>query len=130
MRVTLLGNRLLPNSIRDLLSRMGRPHSDPEKVKRREIPYWQERGWRRQGDIYTGTYQTPFASFIGQVVRTGTFSYDFLLYNPSPEIQNHSHWACFAHRGNDWYFVHMSHRARDIDSGIMTIERLITEAYQ
>jgi hypothetical protein len=130
VRVKLLGSRLLPNSIRDLVSRMERPHSPRETVERREIPYWQQRGWQRQGDTFTGTYQTAFASFIGQVVRTGTFSYEFMLYNPSMQIQNHSHWACFAHQGNDWYLVHMSRRARDIDSGIMTIERLIIEAYQ
>ena len=55
---------------------------------------------------------------------------DFYLYNPSQEIQSHSHWTCFQHRGNDWYLVHMAKEPKDVDSGIMTIERLIKEAYE
>ena len=32
--------------------------------------------------------------------------------------------------GEGWYLVHMGQRPRDISSGILTIERLITEAYE
>jgi hypothetical protein len=49
---------------------------------------------------------------------------------PSDEIRRHSHWVCFQHRGNDWYVVHMARMPKDVSSGILTIERLITEAYE
>ena len=43
---------------------------------------------------------------------------EFLLYQPSAEIQQHSHWVCFQHQGKDWYFVHMGKRPADVSSGI------------
>ncbi len=99
-------------------------------MQRRQIPYWQERGWIRQGNAYNGGYHTPYAAFSGQITEHRGGHIEFLLYNPSDEIRRHSHWVCFQHRGNDWYLVHMARRPKDVSSGIMTIERLITEAYQ
>jgi hypothetical protein len=110
----------------------GGPHRDDHPavpVERRQIPYWQERGWTRQGNVYTGSYQTRYAAFFGQITdRWGGI--EFRLYNPSREIRRHSHWVCFADRGDEWYLVHMGRRPKDVSSGIMTIERLITEAYE
>jgi hypothetical protein len=130
MRVRELGTRPAPNAVRDILSRTVRGHAPTISVRRREIPYWQERGWTREGTNYTGSYQTPYAAFHGWIEETLFGNLAFYLYNPSPQIRNHSHWACFAPRGDDWYLVHMGRRPKDVSSGILTIERLITEAYQ
>jgi hypothetical protein len=46
------------------------------------------------------------------------------------ELQRSSHWSCFTPRGRNAYQVHMSTRPKDVSSGILTIERLITEAFQ
>jgi hypothetical protein len=99
-------------------------------VQRRLIPYWQERGWTRRGDTYTGNYQTPYAAFCGQIMEHRGGHIDFMLYAPSNEIRSCGHWACFQHRGNDWYLIHMAKQPRDASSGILAIERLITEAYE
>ncbi len=99
-------------------------------VQRRQIPYWQERGWTRQDGIYTGAYRTRYAAFQGWIEQQRSGHIDFFLYSPSEEIRSHSHWTCFQHRGNDWYLVHMGKQPKDVSSGIMTIERLITEAYE
>lgn len=130
MRVREIGTRPASVSIREIFSRMVRGHGPALLVERREIPYWQERGWTRHGNLYTGSYQTPYAAFQGRIEeqRSGRISY--YLFSPSPEIRNSSHWVCFASHGNDWYFVHMARQPKDVSSGIMTIERLITEAYQ
>ena len=70
-------------------------------------------------------------AFLGQrSPSTHGSDIDFLLYQPSDEIRRHSHWACFQERGNDWYLVHMGRRPKDVSSGILAIERLITEAYR
>lgn len=130
MRVRELGSRPAPASIRDLLSRVVRGHGPTVQVERRVLPYWQERGWTRNGNTYTGRYQTQFASFLGQAVHHGGNHIDFYLYQPSEAIQEHSHWACFQQHGNGWYRVHMGRRPADVSSGILTIERLITEAYE
>jgi hypothetical protein len=94
------------------------------------MPYWQERGWQQKGNTYTGTYQTRYASFWGEIVQHSGDDIDYYLYQPSAEIRACSHWACFQHRGKDWYLVHMGRRPKDVSSGILTVERLITEAYE
>ena len=53
MRVRDLGSRPAPNAIRELFSRMVRGHAPAIFVRRREIPYWQERGWTNDARINT-----------------------------------------------------------------------------
>jgi hypothetical protein len=130
MRVKDLGNRPAPASLRQLFARVVRGQGPAIPVQRRQIPYWQERGWTLKGCTYTGSYRTPYGAFYGQIIEHRGGHIDFLLYNPSDEIRRHSHWVCFQHRGNDWYMVHMAKLPRDVGSGILTIERLITEAYE
>ena len=130
MRVTDLGNRPAPESLRQLFARVVRGHGPAIPVQRRQIPYWQERGWTLKGRTYAGSYRTPYGAFYGQITEHRGGHIDFLLYNPSDEIRRHSHWVCFQHRGNDWYMVHMAKLPRDVSSGVLTIERLITEAYE
>lgn len=130
MRVRILGARPAPNAIRDLISRMVRGHGPTTPVVRREIPYWRERGWTRRSNRYTGSYQTPYAAFEGRIEEGLFGTPTFYLHNPSAQIQNHSHWVCFADLGDRWYLVHMGRRPKDVSSGIITIERLITEAYR
>jgi hypothetical protein len=130
VRIKDLGSRPAPATIRGLWSRVVRGRGPIIPVQRRQIPYWQERGWVRQGDTYNGSYQTPYAAFWGQIEQRRGGHIDFLLYQPSGEIRRHSHWVCFQHRGNDWYLVHMAKEPQDVGSGLLTIERLITEAYE
>ena len=129
MRVRELGTRPAPAAIREILSRVVRGHGPAISVERREIPYWRERGWTYDGRNYAGSYQTPYAAFQGYIEERWSGS-KFFLYNPSAQIRRHNHWVCFTNRGNDWYSIHMARRPKDVSSGILTIERLITEAYE
>ena len=130
MRIKDLGTRPAPASLRDIISRWARGHAPATPVQRRELPYWQEHGWIQENNTYTGNYQTPYASFQGWIEQERSGQINFFLYNPSAEIRSHSHWTCFQHRGQDWYLIHMGRQPRDVSSGIITIERLITEAYE
>jgi hypothetical protein len=105
-----------------------RGHAPSVSVERRQIPYWQERGWNRKGNTYTGSYQTRYGAFCGEIVEHRGNDIEFFLYQPSDQIQRHDHWVCFQDRGNEWYLVHMARRPKDVSSGILTIERLIAEA--
>jgi len=129
VRIKDLGSRPAPASVRELISRVVRGQSPPTTVRRRQIPYWQERGWTRTGNRYTGSYQTPYGAFQGWIEQERSGHINFFLLNPSREVRECSHWTCFQHRGNDWYLIHMAREPRDVSSGIMTIERLLTEAY-
>ena len=130
MRIKDLGTRPAPASLRETISRWTRGHAPAITVQRRPLPYWQERGWTRQGNVYTGNYQTRYAAFQGWIEQERSRHISFYLYSPSAEIRSHSHWTCFQHRGNDWFLIHMGREARDVGSGIMTIEQLIREAYE
>lgn len=130
MRIKDLGTRPAPASLRDLFSRAVRGQAPAIPVARRQIPYWQERGWTLEGNAYKGNYQTPYAAFQGWIERQNSGRFNFYLNRPSDEIRRHSHWTCFQHRGDDWYLIHMSREPRDMSSGIMTIEKLIREAYE
>jgi hypothetical protein len=131
VRVKDLGSRPAPASIRELASRLVRGHDPAVPVVRREIPYWQERGWKRDGaNAYSGSYQTPHGAFQGWIEQDSSGHLRFFLYSPSNEIRRHSHWNCFQHRSDGWYSVHMGKQPKDVSSGIITIERLITEAYE
>ena len=93
MRVKDLGTRPAPASIREMFSRLVRRHGPATVVQRRQIPYWQERGWTHQGQNYIGSYQSPYAAFSGQITEHRGGHIDFWLYLPSDEIRRHSHWV-------------------------------------
>jgi hypothetical protein len=91
------------------------------------LPYWQERGWTRSGDTYTGEYQTAHGSFRGEIEDRGRGNIRFFLFDPPDALRSSSHWACFQPRGWGRYLVHMARRPADVASGILTIERLLAE---
>ena len=130
MRIRDLGSRPAPASLLQMFGKVMRGRAPAIPVERRQIPYWQEHGWNLQGNVYAGSYQTPYAAFQGWIEQERSGHINFCLYNPSDEIRRNGHWTCFQHRGNDWYLIHMGRQPKDVSSGIITIERLITEAYE
>lgn len=130
MRIKDLGSRPAPATLSQFWERARRGPAPAIPVPRRQISYAQERGWTRDGNAYSGNYQTPYAAFQGWIEQERSGHINFFIYDPSAEMRQHSHWTCFQHRGNEWYLVHMARQPKDVSSGIMTIERLITEAYE
>jgi len=129
MGVTVLGTRVVTN-ITDHDAQATRLRGPAVHIRRRPIPYWQERGWRLVGDVYSGTYQTPYGSFLGRVEDRGFNHFRFYITDPPAALKRSAHWSCFQPRGGKGYKVHMARRPRDASSGIITIERLITEAFE
>jgi hypothetical protein len=70
-----------------LLSRVVRGRGPAIPVQRQQLPYWQERGWSREGNTYAGNYQTPYAAFSGHIIEHRSGHIDFFLYDPSEEIR-------------------------------------------
>ncbi len=130
MRITDLGTRPAPRAIRDRFAPLVRGRAPAIRVERREIPYWRERGWTRTGRTYAGSYQTPYGAVYGLIEEGLSGHIEFYIYDPPREIRDHSHWTCFVPHGDDWYLVHMAKRPMDVSSGLLTIERLLTEAYR
>lgn len=128
MRVIVLGTRALePGASAGAIN--VRPRETRVVIARRERPYWQERGWTREGDVYVGAYQTPYGSFRGMVEDMGWGRFRFYLLDVPSALRASEHWQCFQPRGRKGFHVHMGRRPQDIASGILAIERLLTEAF-
>jgi len=82
VRVKDIGSRPAPAAIREIISRMVRGHGPAVKVERRIIPYWQERGWKREGNRYTGSYRTIYGSFYGHADEPHRGYFRFHIYQP------------------------------------------------
>lgn len=129
MNIRVIGTRQAPESLRQLWQRF-RGHAPALKVRRQEIPYWQERGWARSGNRYTGNYQTRRGAFQGYAEQRGPSFFRFYILHPPEQLSRHSHWACFIDRGGGTYEIHLSRQPADVGSGILVIERLLSEALQ
>lgn len=129
MNVKLLQTRQAPESLRQLWQRF-RGHAPAVMVRRQQIPYWQERGWTRSGNRYTGNYQTAWGAFQGYAEQRGSSFFRFYFLHPPEQVSRHSHWTCFISRGGGTYEIHLSRQPADVGSGILAIERLLTEAFR
>jgi hypothetical protein len=99
-------------------------------VNRIPHPYWEERGWRREGRAYTGTYQTLFGSWHGYVTVSPSGRVEVFIHNPPSVLERHPHWPCFNQRSDGWFFVHPVTRVADVSAGILAVEKTIAESYE
>jgi hypothetical protein len=102
-------------------------HAHP--VQRRLLPYWQESGWSKVGNVYRGNYQTRYGAYQGWIEERSPFEIHFFIFSPPNQVLHSSHGACFQPRG-DWFNVHMSQKPKDVSSGIIAVERLISECLE
>ncbi len=130
MKVRILSTKEAPSFLRRVMGQVLRGPARTISITRREIPYWQERGWRQAGNTYTGTYKTAYGSYIGMIEQVRPGNYRLFIYDPPPEMRTHSHWTCFQDLGDGSFRIHMSKMPRDVGSGILGIERLLTEAFE
>lgn len=134
-RVTLRGTRLtsLPSGAANgtgtsVATR--RPMGQPTMVKRSQAPYWREQGWQESPSAFKGFYRTPCGEFRGEIKKGFGHNHEYYIVNPPSELRRHPHWVCFLHRGNGRYLLHFSRRPKDVDSGIMAMERMIRESFE
>lgn len=106
------------------------------RVQRSARSYYEEQGWVHHvtGLFSTktslrGFYRTPYGSFEGEITLSGS-SPSFYIVHPPEALKKHSHWICFHYRGSDRYWIHFSQRPKDIDSGILSVERMLNEAFR
>jgi hypothetical protein len=102
----------------------------PPVVPRQQTPYWQMRGWKRQGNSFTGKFVTPYGAYIGSISQMNPAEIEFYIQHPPDCVFTSSHAACFQSRGGSWFFVHMSRCPKDVSSGILVIEQLIASCFK
>ena len=99
-------------------------------VSRDERPYWEQAGWKRHGSMFTGWFRTKWGSFEGKARRCIGGVYKLYIKKPPDVLQKHQNWQCFFQRPGHWFFIHThGPTVRDLNSAIMKVERILTEAY-
>lgn len=99
-------------------------------VNRVPRPYWEERGWRREGGVYQGLYQTRYGNWHGHITVSPSSRVEVFIHSPPVVLQHHPHWQCFNKRNDGWYFVHPATPVADVSAGIINLEKTINEAYE
>lgn len=94
---------------------------------------WDERGWTRTvgggRETYEGFFMVGTRQFRGRIeVRNHSRNVEVYIYNPPREIKHHPHGACFQLVGDDWFYLHWSRPARNVDDAILYMERVLDES--
>jgi hypothetical protein len=92
-------------------------------------PYWQQRGWKKNGSNYWGYYRTRWGSWEGHAVRHSKRAIEFTIKKPPDKLINGCHKHCFILTGKGLYKVHFDTRPKDVDSGIISVEKCIEESF-
>ncbi len=101
-----------------------------KSVKRNIAPLWQERSWNKQGNSYKGFFRTKYGSYKGEIIVRYQGLIQFYIFNPPKCLARHSHFACFIPKEGNRYEIHFSTKAKNIDTGIMEIEKILAEAHE
>jgi hypothetical protein len=112
------------------------PFKKPIVIKRSMKTYITEQGWRltyEKGEAqFEGWYRSKYGSYFGKIQNLASSRPSFFIKDPPKELDRHSHRVCFTERpnmGKGWYNVHFSIMPRDLDSGVLHIERTINESF-
>jgi hypothetical protein len=97
------------------------------EIRRNTIPFYEERGWRLDGDVLKGHYRTKKRSVAGAIENPFTKGSKYYIVNPPKQLLQGPHGACFTKMRDNEYSVHFSTRPKDVNTGIRTIEHLILE---
>lgn len=99
------------------------------KVQRDTRSYHGQRDWKRKdrsGKKFMGTYRVKWrGSWEGKIV-----SGSYYILEPPQELKDSGHWACFSHVGGGWYHIHFTQKPENIDSGILSVEKTLAEAFE
>jgi hypothetical protein len=132
-RVRLIRTRYIAKSLdhkRISLKRKYKYHAARVVGKDKEYAYWQENGWRKTGNKYRGFFRTKYGAWNGVIIENYHNDHSFYIFTPPDILKKSDHWECFTHKGNGLYSIHFSRKPKDISSGILTVEQLITESFE
>jgi hypothetical protein len=113
------------------------PFRRPLVIPRDRKTYIDGQGWRRTTHDgkpqMEGYYRSRYGSWRGLIRDLDLSKPSFYIVNPPRELTEHPfHGNCFTERthvGKGVYSVHFSTVPRDLDSGVLNIERTLNEAF-
>jgi hypothetical protein len=95
----------------------------------KDRPYWQENGWVKMRDGYQGYYKTDYGKWRGFIQENYKGNYAYFIIDPPKEVMQSAHGPCFFELGDEIHTVHFNKAPKDISSGIVTIEKTISQAF-
>ena len=98
------------------------------EVKANPLPYHKVQGWKRNSGVHQGYYRCKLGAFKGEIEERVNGDYKFYIINPPREVLNGSHKPCFTPNGNNRYHIHFGINSNNLDSGIMAVERLLSQS--
>lgn len=96
----------------------------------KDIPYWQESNWIKTGNTFRGTFKTDYGSWRGLIERNYEDDYSFYIFDLPQVLKDSDHGQCFLYKGNGKFLIHFSEKPENADSGILSIESVIAEAFR
>jgi hypothetical protein len=102
-------------------------------IRRKSQLYIDGTGWQQSTSStpreWHGYYRTRFGSYKGRIIASTPPQY--YIHNPPKGLkERHSHAACFNKISDDgWYSAHFKKLPKDLDSGVIKLERVLCEAY-
>ena len=125
------GHASRPNKVVGSVRKRPRQNSATHKnrIGPSATPLWQERAWKRNGNILSGAYRTRRGGFFGEIILRGGDagnSPSFYVIAPPKGVLTGPHSACYRHRGGTRYWVHFN-RAASVDAGIAELEAQLTQ---
>ncbi len=97
------------------------------QVPRNTKQLYEERGWNLRGIELSGYYRTRFGAFKGRIDRALSRPV-FFIVDPPSELIRGPHSACFTEVGRKEFRIHWSSKPIDCNTGILYMERCISEA--
>ena len=98
------------------------------RVPRDPTTYWQDKGWTKSGDIYTGFFGSNGQRWPGVIKWHKRGLRDCHITSPPSGLWEHPHAPCFSHIGKGKYSVHFNRQPQTVDAVIITVERILNEA--
>jgi hypothetical protein len=98
-------------------------------IKGNKPLYWQKKGWVRSGGHYEGLYKTRFGKWRGSIRENYRNNYTFYIFDPPDEVIDGEHGPCFFFLDGKRYFVHFKHEPIDVSSGIVAVEKVISDSF-
>jgi hypothetical protein len=94
--------------------------------------YIEKTGWKQSTSTspaeWHGYFRTRFGSWKGKIKTTTPPQYS--IYKPPAGLTTkHSHKRCFDLASDGWCSVHFNIVPKDLDSGVIKLERILYEAY-
>lgn len=96
-----------------------------------EGPVWEDMGWRKQGNVYSGRYVTGHGSWNGWIIDRGGFFEIFILNPPMQRLKHSEHGRCFIRAGygaGAEHQIHITEMPKDVGSAILHIQELLEKA--